>query len=62
MTEIEKDIHRFYELLQAHIIVAGGIWISEIELSKMTVKELLKEIYPNAIRLNVYAVIIKDGV
>lgn len=61
MNSVEKDIDRFFDELQAHIICVGGQKIPVDFLKRMSVNELLLLCYPNAIRFNVYAVIIKDG-
>lgn len=64
MKRLEKiclqERNRFVDELQAHIVLAGGRKIRTKELKEMTLDSILKFVYPNAIRFNIYALMTKD--
>jgi hypothetical protein len=49
----DLEIHRFFDELQAHIVVAGGRKLSHNQLKDKPLEQIVRLIWPNGIRLKV---------
>lgn len=56
LEQINYDKQRFYELLNAHAVIAGRCNSNnpEVTFGQMTVDELLNHLMPNGIRFSIH--------